>query len=354
MSVTPVVLDMLARHCVVAIGVSGGKDSVGTALRITEYLDSAGHRGPRILIHADLGSVEWKDSLPVCERLARQIGWELVVVRRRAGGMMERWEKRWANNLARYQSLECVKLILPWSTPMMRFCTSELKTAVISAALKKRYKGQDILSVTGVRRQESARRAKMPVAKQEKKLSGKGVEGWSWNPIIDWSTEEVFEYLRVRGGPVHEAYTAYGSSRVSCAFCIMGSIGDLNASASCPDNHAIYRRMVELEIQSGFAFQNRWLGEVAPHLLDDGMRAALVKSRENAKVREQHEARIPKHLLYTKGWPTCVPSRTEAELLAIVRQQVFRAIGVAPTYITAESIMDRYEELISQKGAKKK
>jgi hypothetical protein len=52
--------------------------------------------------------------------------------------MLALWQGRWANNLTRYRDLLCVKLILPWSTPSMRFCTSELKTAVIASALKKR------------------------------------------------------------------------------------------------------------------------------------------------------------------------------------------------------------------------
>ncbi|WP_454872978.1 hypothetical protein [Paraburkholderia xenovorans] len=46
--------------------------------------------------------------------------------------MLARWQKRWENNVTRYRELSCVLLILLWSTPSMRFCTSELKTAVIT------------------------------------------------------------------------------------------------------------------------------------------------------------------------------------------------------------------------------
>jgi hypothetical protein len=65
--------------------------------------------------------------------------------------MLALWQGRWANNLTRYRDLLCVKLILPWSTPSMRFCTSELKTAVIASALKKRFDGLNILNITAVR-----------------------------------------------------------------------------------------------------------------------------------------------------------------------------------------------------------
>jgi hypothetical protein len=123
-ALTPKVSALLATDAVVAIGVSGGKDSVACALAVARHLDAIGHTGPRILVHSDLGRVEWKDSGPACERLAAHLGWELLTLQRQAGDMLARWEKRWSNNVERYRDLSCVRLILPWSTPSMRFCTS--------------------------------------------------------------------------------------------------------------------------------------------------------------------------------------------------------------------------------------
>jgi hypothetical protein len=54
-----------------------------------EHLDRIGHAGPRLLIHADLGSVEWADSLPTCQQLSEHLGVDLVTVRRKQGGLME-------------------------------------------------------------------------------------------------------------------------------------------------------------------------------------------------------------------------------------------------------------------------
>src|SRR4051794_22947850 len=110
---TPLVDDLLGRNRPVAIGVSGGKDSSAVAFATVEHLDRIGHAGPRILIHADLGVTEWADSLPNCERLADRLGLPLQVVRRPQGDMMDRWEQRWRDNVARWESLSCVKLILP-------------------------------------------------------------------------------------------------------------------------------------------------------------------------------------------------------------------------------------------------
>ena len=87
-ALTPEVQAMLDRNAVVAVGVSGGKDSDACAIAVAKYLDQIGHSGPRLLVHSDLGRIEWKDSLPSCERLAQRLGWELLVVRRQAGDML--------------------------------------------------------------------------------------------------------------------------------------------------------------------------------------------------------------------------------------------------------------------------
>lgn len=325
------------------------------AVRVSEYLDQIGHSGPRVLIHSDLGTVEWKDSLPLCERLAKRLGWELIVVRRAAGDMMDRWEVRWKNNIERYASLSTVRIILPWSTPSMRFCTSELKTSIICRELTKRYPGQKILSATGVRHAESAARAKMPIATPQPLLSARGCVGMNWNPVIKWPTPAVFDYIALKQAPLHEAYTVYGSTRLSCTFCIMGSAGDLKASASCPDNADIYRRMVRLEIASTFALQGAtWLGDVAPHLLSAEEREGLADAKRRAELRVQAESRLPAHLLYSSGWPTCVPTEEEAQLIAEVRQAVADILGISVGFTTAGEVIARYQELITLRQAKGK
>src|SRR5262249_21045486 len=156
------------------------------------HLDEIGHTGPRILITADLGRVEWRDSLPTCERLAQALGLELVVVRRKAGDMMDRWQIRWNESVRRYQHLECVKLIMPWSGPALRFCPSELKVDPICSELVRRYPGRVILSVTGIRAEESTRRALSPVVKEQPKLyrvprrGRSATRGYDWHPILHW------------------------------------------------------------------------------------------------------------------------------------------------------------------------
>jgi hypothetical protein len=232
----------------------------------------------------------------------------------------------------------------------MRFCTSELKTAIICRDLARRFPGQAILSVTGLRREESAQRARLAITAPQPKLTSVtyATSGLDWRPLLDWTRVDVPACHQVYDFPLHDAYTVYGSSRVSCAFCILASRPDLLAASRCPDNHALYRAMAQLEIASTFNFQGRtWLGDVAPDLLDGAQRAALATTKERAAIRVAAETRIPRHLRYTAGWPTAMPTLAEARRLAAVRRMVAEAVGITIGYTEADAIQDRYVALLA-------
>lgn len=349
-----VVDSLLAQHTPICIGVSGGKDSQAVALAVARHLEQIGHRGPRLLVHADLGRVEWRDSMGVCERLAAHLGWELLVVRRPAGDLLHRWESRWVSRRDAYAELLTVRLTPPWSTPSMRFCTSELKTDPIGSALRKRFLTGPIISVDGVRAQESAARAKKTISSPAAKLSRKDSVGLNWHAILPWSVEDVFAEIAAAGLAPHEAYTVHGSSRVSCGFCIMGSLADLEIAAGLPEHHELYLSMVDLECRSTFAFQGaRWLGSIAPLRLTPEMRVRLEHARVAAAARVEAEKGIPPHLLFRgQGWPESVPSFEEAEHLANIRRRVAQAVGIDIQYTDAASVRQRFEELASMVDAK--
>jgi 3'-phosphoadenosine 5'-phosphosulfate sulfotransferase (PAPS reductase)/FAD synthetase len=203
-----------------------------------------------------------------------------------------------------------VKLILPWPTPAMRYCTSELKTAVICRELVHRFPGATILSVSGIRREESSSRAKAPIAPIQPRLTSvrRQTSGLDWHPILHWRKSEVLGFLQRRGLELHEAYTRYGSSRVSCALCFLGSQSDLAKATMCASNAGIYRDLVRLEVESTLVFQStHWLADVAPHLLSVELRTAAVDAKRRARIREAAEATIPPSLLYASGWPYARP-----------------------------------------------
>ena len=347
----PVIDLALAGQAPVYVGVSGGKDSQALAYRVQEHLDTLGHTGVRALIHADLGRIEWRDSAPVCERLAERLGWELVTVRRPAGDMVDRWLSRWEANTERYRTLSCVKLIMPWSSSAARFCTSELKTTVLAREMRRRHPVGTIVSAVGLRREESTARAREPVVKLNKRLTRVRGAGLSWHAILHWPRQDVLDYVKQRGGVLHEAYRIYGSSRVSCSFCVLASRSDLRAAASCDDNATVYRELVRLEALSTFSFQaGHWLGDVAPSLLDPALRALLAEAKERASQRQAAEAEIPAHLLYVNGWPVCMPTEAEARHLAGVRRRVAEAVGLEVQYTGAQAVIERYADLMQREA----
>jgi len=137
-------------------------------------------------------------------------------------------------------------------------------------------------------------------------------------------------------------------SRFSCRFCVVAGQHDLWAAAHVPENAGLFLELVDIEITSTYSFQSdRWLADVAPHLLDERRRAALVEAKERATARIAAEARIPRHLLYEKGWPKVMPTRREAALLAEVRCVVAQAVGIAVGYTDADSILARYAYLMA-------
>ena len=353
---------LLAHGSPVAISVSGGKDSCAAAIATVEFLRSIiGYtaKNQMVLVHADLGDerpemdVEWSDSLPACQRLATFLGVELLVVKRPAGGMMQRWETRWENNVERYVNLKCVRVILPWSTPSMRFCTSELKSAPIASALVKRFPGQQIISACGIRREEGKGKSQSPrtnaaTSKPNNRLTNKraGTSGVDWNPIAAWTEADVFAFCAERGFQMHDGY-ALGMKRISCRVCIMQDESDQRISASVPANQPLIRTVIKLETRSTFAFQGaRWLGDVASDLLNADELVALRDAKERGRRRSDVEARIPKYLLYTEGSPTVMPTAQEAVMLSEVRIAVAAIMGFSVRYTTSEQIIARYAELM--------
>lgn len=120
------------------------------------------------------------------------------------------------------------KKMLP--TMRMRFCCAELKES----------RGKGMVTLTGVRRAESTKRAKRnSVELMGHRFSGTideferreavehscvaGKDKLVVSPIIDWSTTEVWTYIRDRGIEYCELYDQ-GWHRLGCLFCPMANL----------------------------------------------------------------------------------------------------------------------------------
>ena len=351
----------VAAGAVFVFNLSGGKDSGALSWAANDYLDRLGHpRARRLAIHADLGRAEWKSTPATVEATADRLGLELDVVRRSAGDMVARWEQRFANGIARYVSLSTYNLIGPWSSASLRFCTAELKAQVIGPHLAKRFRGQQIVQVLGIRREEGktgGRRKNAPVTSIERRYAKPGNKhGTSmlmWNPGVDWLEPEIFACHAQHDIPLHEAYTAYGSTRLSCAFCILASLRDLQAAASAAGNRDLYLMLVEIEARSTFSFQpDRWLGDVAPSLLSPGLAVDLARAKMLGAERVAIEAAMPPGLRYVEGWPVREPTLDEAAKIIDARAVILRHHGLAERFASPREVVNRFAALIVEREAR--
>lgn len=95
-----------------------------------------------------------------------------------------------------------------------QFCTQELKRRPLdNLMLDLLEQGHEVSSWRGIRRDESQNRANA----KERELAP---EGWSIeHPIVDWSAQQVIDFVRSRGLKLNPLYSL-GMRRVGCMPCI--------------------------------------------------------------------------------------------------------------------------------------
>ena len=97
----------------------------------------------------------------------------------------------------------------------------------------------------GLRRDESADRAKRVPWKRSDRNSRAGREWFDWLPIFHLTVNDVFRVIREAGQSPHWVY-AQGMSRCSCVFCIFSPASALRRAAELrPDLYQRYSRLEE-------------------------------------------------------------------------------------------------------------
>ena len=209
---------------------SGGKDSQAMVIALLPHLP----REQVLLVHADLGKVEWDGAEEHIRATAA--GLPLVVCRNENKDLL---------------SMVHARGMFP--SPQQRQCTSDLKRGPIERTIRRYLKanprfGGLVVSCMGMRGQESPNRAKLATWKRHDRNSVAGRDWYDWLPIHDMTTDRVFETIREAGQEPHPVY-AMGMSRFSCRFCIMASRQDLVTAAIL--SPAIYREYVLAERSTG-------------------------------------------------------------------------------------------------------
>lgn len=351
---SPMIEEALAEGAWAVFNLSGGKDCGAVSSRALEHLDRIGHPVERrFAIHADLGRAEWPFTPAQVEAQARALGLKLVVARAASGDLVDRFENRWARGLEAYVDMRLYNLRGPWSSPSLKFCQSEKKIQVMGPHLARSLRGETIINVVGIRREESTGRKGTPVAKVDTRFAKPGNRAGTrmmlWHPGVDLLEAEVFAINRADRIPLARSYEL-GATRHSCALCIMGSLNDLSVGAC--GHPWLYRHYVGMEASTSFSFQaGRWLADIRPELLSPGLLSDVERAKALAAERRATELALPSRHRYVDGWPLHVPTNDEAEQIAAGRRVILAHHHAENRFDSAAAIRDRFAQLIEMKKA---
>ena len=101
-----------------------------------------------------------------------------------------------------------------------RFCTEELKVKPIKELVSRILAtGEDVENWSGVRAEESPKRAKLPEREIFFANESTGAEAWHYRPILKWSVNDCFEIMKRHGVKPNPLYKM-GFARVGCFPCV--------------------------------------------------------------------------------------------------------------------------------------
>lgn len=254
----------LSDYDIVVISVSAGKDSQAMLIRVVEQADAEGYpRDKLVVVHADMGRVEWPGTIEAASDHAAAFGLRFEVVAREQGDLLDHVRDRRdrLDDAARKLWAEAEQLRAAgqvaeaevaaaaaqrkWDAPAWpgpgnaRWCTSDHKTAQIQKLItqlasdwRTDHRGENrpfrVLQAMGMRAEESADRAAAPPVRRNPRSNGRK-EITDWRPIHEWLVGKVWDTIHRSGIPYHYAYDL-GAERVGCVLCFYKRRAELVAA----------------------------------------------------------------------------------------------------------------------------
>lgn len=196
----------LTSYDVILVNSSAGKDSQAMLDYVAEIATAQGVRDRVVVVHCDLGRMEWPGVRELAEEQTQHYGFRFEVVTRKQGDLLTQVRNR-----------------RMWPSAKARYCTSDHKRSqvrrVMTQLVTERGAHTRILNCMGLRADESPARKKRPAFKHDAAASNGKRHVDEWLPIHAWTTDEVWARIKASGVRHHWAYDV-GMPRLSCCFCI--------------------------------------------------------------------------------------------------------------------------------------
>lgn len=247
----------LAAYDWILVNSSAGKDSQAMLDVVVERAGAEGVLDHRVVVvHCDLGRVEWAGTRELAERQAKAYGVRFEVVSRPQGDLLDHVAKRGM-----------------WPSPKNRYCTSDHKRGQVRRLMTQLVRESEargdaqviqlpgrrlrrrqirILNCMGMRADESPARAKLLPFVVDPKASNTKREVTNWLPIHAWTANQVWGRIRLSQVPHHYAYDL-GMPRLSCCFCIFAPPRALVLAGQ--HNRDLLHQYVAVERQTGHKFR---------------------------------------------------------------------------------------------------
>ena len=244
----------LGSYEIIIANSSAGKDSSAMLDYLVEQAAIFGVIGRIVVVHADLGEMEWPGTRELAEEHAAAYGLPFIATARRtrADGGEPQAEDLLAHIRRRGMFPDAAR----------RYCTSDHKRGPILRVMTELVRARiadgcpppvRVLSVMGFRAQESRERARREPFCHDARASNGRRHVDVWLPLHAWSEAEVWRRVRASGLRVHRAYIDHGMPRLSCRLCVLASRSALIASARA--NPQLARRYREVEAEIGHRFR---------------------------------------------------------------------------------------------------
>ncbi|MFC0039541.1 phosphoadenosine phosphosulfate reductase family protein [Actinomadura rayongensis] len=258
----------LAWYDIILFSSSGGKDSQAALDVLAQHARAAGVMHRIVVVHADLGEMEWEGAKELAQEHARDYGLRFETVSRytKFGNpqtLLEQIEarRRFPDSKRRYCSSDHKRG--PIRT-VMTYLTSETRgEGIVDRPVR-------ILNVMGMRAEESADRAlkvsfrhdggktcTCPSCQgKERSERGNGASNSrryvdEWLPVHSWTVGQIWERIHQAGTRYHWAYDT-GLARLSCCFCVLAPKNALVLAAQLNPQLAAEYAAVEERIGHSF------------------------------------------------------------------------------------------------------